>query len=83
MPLKCGLDSDSHSDDGAGMFVDMHCEFSIYMCDSSHSLVGVREGKNPYRRMKIVTLKMFTVHMNIPVLDVLQTGHGVHMIYAN
>ena len=34
-------------------------------------------------RMTIVTLKMFTVHMNIPVLDVLQPGHGVHMIYAN
>ena len=33
--------------------------------------------------MTIVTLKMFTVHMNIPVLDVLQPGHGVHMIYAN
>ena len=54
-----------------------------YMSDSSHSLVGVREDKNPSRRMTIVTLKMFTVHMNIPVLDVLQTGHGVHMIYAN
>ena len=53
------------------------------MSDSSHSLVGVREDKNPNRRMTIVTLKMFTVHMNIPVLDVLQTGHGVHMIYAN
>ena len=57
--------------------------FPIYMSDSSHSLVGVREGKNPYPRMTIVTLKMFTVHMNIPVLDVLQPGHGVHMIYAN
>ena len=32
MPLKCGLDSDSHSDDGAGMFVDMHCDLShIYV----------------------------------------------------
>ena len=46
-------------------------------------LVGVREDKNPNRRMTIATLKMFTVHINIPVLDVLQTGHGVHMIYAN
>ena len=32
LPLKCALDSGTDADDGAGMFVDMHCDFShIYV----------------------------------------------------
>ena len=83
LPLKCGH-GQLQQLRWQRWFVCRHALWLVpYMSHSSHSLVGVREDKNPNRRITIVTLKMFTVHKNIPVLDVLQPGHGVHMIYAN